>query len=353
MDDDFIHRVEFAHARGEFAQRNELGSGNAGDIPLVGFAHIEQNKLIIAVDTGLELFHCDLRHRQLRFLFSARLRNAAEGLVVDEVCDRWIFRAHGTARILADFKLAEFHLQRVKVHEAADEWFANTHDQFDGLNRLHDADHSWQNAQHATLGAAWHHAWRWRLWVEATVARASQVRGKNRALSVEAEDRAVDVWLLEKNTDVVAQIARGKIIRAIDHDIIRLHDLAGILRLKEGVVEIHLNIRIDFFDAVAGAVELLAADIFRSVQNLALQVREVHDVEIDKAHGANACGGQVKSDWRAQSACADAEHLCGLEALLALHGYFRHDEMPRVASHFIVAEVDFFHTGRIKNTFHV
>ena len=151
------------------------------------------------------------------------------------------------------------------MHEAADEWFANTHDQFDGLNRLHDADHSWQNAQHATLGAAWHHAWRWRLGVEATVARASQVRGKNRALSVEAEDRAVDVWLLEKNTDVVAQIARGKIIRAIDHDIIRLHDLAGILRLKEGVVEIHLNIRIDFFDAVAGAVELLAADILRSV----------------------------------------------------------------------------------------
>ena len=112
--------------------------------------------------------------------------------------------------------------------------------------------------------------------------------GKNGALTVEAKNRAVDIRLLQENADVVAQVARGKIIRAIDDDIVGLDDLAGILGLEEGVVEIDLHIGVDLFDAIAGAVELLAADIFRSVQNLALQVRVVDDIEIHEPERANA-----------------------------------------------------------------
>ena len=239
------------------------------------------------------------------------------------------------------------------MDKAADERFANAYDELDSFNRLHDPNHAWQNAQHATFCTAWNHPWWWRFGVEAAIAGTAEMRGKNRALAVEAEDRAVDVRLLQKNTDVIAQVACGEIVRAVDHDVIGFDDLAGVLGLEEGVVQVDLHIRVDFFDAVAGAVEFLAAYILRSMQNLALEVRVVHDIEIHKPERADACGSQIKGDRRAKSAGADAKNLRRFEAFLALHGDLGHDEMPRVACHLVVAKVDFLHTGRIQNAFHV
>ena len=239
------------------------------------------------------------------------------------------------------------------MNKASDERFANTHDELDRFNCLHHPNHAWQNAQHAALGATWNHPWWLWLGVEAAIAWAAEMRGKNRALPIEAEDRAVDIRLFQKNTDIIAQVASWKIIRAVDDDVIGFNNLAGVFRLEEGIVQIHLHIRVDFFNAVAGAVELLAAHILRSMQNLALKVRVVHHIEIHKSERADASGSKIKSDRRAESAGANAKNLCGFEAFLTLHRDFGHDEMPRVAGHLVVAEVDFLHTGRIQNAFHV
>jgi len=58
------------------------------------------------------------------------------------------------------------------------------------------------------------------------------MRGKDGALTVEAEDRAIDVRLLEEDADVVRTIACGKIIRAVDDDVIRLGNTAGVSEVK-------------------------------------------------------------------------------------------------------------------------
>ena len=76
----------------------------------------------------------------------------------------------------------------------------------------------------------------------------------------------------------------------------------------------------------------------RAVQDLALQVAEIDDVEVHEAESADAGGGEVQSQRRAETAGTDQQHPAGLEAFLSLHADFRHDEVAAVAFGFVGAE---------------
>ena len=74
------------------------------------------------------------------------------------------------------------------------------------------------------------------------------------------------------------------------------------------------------------------------VDDLALQVGEVDDVEVDDAERADTGGGQVQRQRRAEAAGADAQHARGLQLLLALHADLGHDQVARVAQDLVVGE---------------
>jgi hypothetical protein len=82
-------------------------------------------------------------------------------------------------------------------------------------------------------------------------------------------------------------------------------------------------------ELLPGAVDLGAADVGRGVEDLALEVRDVDDVEIDEPERADPCGGEVERQRRAEASCADAEHLRRLEPLLPVHRHFGHDQVAR------------------------
>ena len=161
---------------------------------------------------------------------------------------------------------------------------------------------------------------------------------KDRALSVEAEDGAVDVWLFLKDTDIVRKITGRKIIGTIDDDVIGSDDLFSILRGEETIVEIDLNIGVDVLDGIPRTVDFFAADIGGSMENLALKVRKIDGVKIHKSDSADARGCQIQGNGGAEAAGADAEDAGSLEPLLALQCDFGHDEMTGVTGDLIVAE---------------
>ena len=74
------------------------------------------------------------------------------------------------------------------------------------------------------------------------------------------------------------------------------------------------------------------------VDHLALQVGEIHHVEIDEADAADARGRQIQAQRRAQSAGAHQQHLGGLQLLLAFHAHFGDDQVAAVAQDFVLAE---------------
>ena len=198
---------------------------------------------------------------------------------------------------------------------------------FRGLDRAHD---SGQHAQHAAFGAGRNQSRRGRFGIQAAVARAAG-SAENRDLALEAEDRAVNVGLAEQHAGIVHQIARGEIVRAVDDDVVVLEKIERVLAGQARFVRVDLNFRIQIAQMVGGRFDFGTAHVAGAEQHLALQVREIHGIEIHEADAAHARRGQIKAERRAESSGADAQHLGLLELELPLHAHFRHDQMAAVA----------------------
>ena len=82
---------------------------------------------------------------------------------------------------------------------------------------------------------------------------------------------------------------------------------------------------------LGGGIDLVAAHVLGEVNHLALQIGEIDDVEIHQADAADAGGGQIEAERRAEPAGADQQHLGGLEFQLAFHPHLGHDQVARVA----------------------
>ena len=75
-----------------------------------------------------------------------------------------------------------------------------------------------------------------------------------------------------------------------------------------------------------------------AVEDLALEVGEVHGVEIHDAELADAGGGEIHGDGRAEPARADAQHAGGANFLLARQPDFGQNQVPRVAADFVAVQ---------------
>lgn len=103
-------------------------------------------------------------------------------------------------------------------------------------------------------------------------------------------------------------------------------------------MEVHRDVRIDLEDRVPRALCLRTPDVGLAVDDLALQIGLVDDVEFDDADGADTRRGQIQQRGRAESAGADHEHLRVLQALLTVHPDVRDDQVAAVAGHLFIAQ---------------
>ena len=74
------------------------------------------------------------------------------------------------------------------------------------------------------------------------------------------------------------------------------------------------------------------------MNNLSLQVRVIHHIEIDESERAHPGCAKIKRQWGSQATRADTEHTRRFQLLLALHAHLGHDQVARVAQDFIVGE---------------
>src|SRR5439155_9035200 len=245
------------------------------------------------------------RHRRCRLLVPPR---SAKLFVINRRKDGRIFAANRTFWIASQIKLSKFDLERIKVEQASDERFADAHNQFDRLDCLQHADNSRQNTEHSRLRAIRHAIWRRRLWKQAPVAWPAQVRREHCGLPLKTKDRTVDVRFACKNTDVIGQISRRKIIRAV-HDHVVLRDKLWCVFAREtALMQSDVDLRIDVTQAVARRLQFAAADVLCSVENLSLQIRKIDIVKIDEADRADASRRKIQSSRRSQTACTDAQN---------------------------------------------
>src|SRR5208283_421975 len=132
-----------------------------------------------------------------------------------------------------------------------------------------------------------------RLRIQAAIARPILV-SKHRGLAFEAKNGAIHVRLLQQYAGVVHQVACRKIVSAVDNDVVILQDVQCILAREAGVKLVDPQVRIDIEHAIGGGVQFLAANVLGAMNDMPLEIRSVHDIKIDKANSADACGGQVQ-----------------------------------------------------------
>jgi hypothetical protein len=84
-------------------------------------------------------------------------------------------------------------------------------------------------------------------------------------------------------------------------------------------------------DAIPRRVDLGATEVRSSVQNLALKVRRLHNVEVHESKRTHAGCSEIKGTWRAKSAGTDEKHACFFYTALAFDTNFIEKQMTGIA----------------------
>src|SRR5205085_632062 len=176
------------------------------------------------------------------------------------------------------------------MKQTADERFARAEDELDRFGRLNESDNPRQDAEHTCFRATGRGARRRRLRKQTAVTRSAQVRCEDAGLSFKAKNGTVNVRLAREDANVIREIARGKIIGAIDHQIVERHDLWRVLAAEPAFVLHNFDARIRVAKPCTGCLQFLFSDIVGAIKNLTLQIRMIDSVDIDQTDTDNHSG---------------------------------------------------------------
>ena len=188
---------------------------------------------------------------------------------------------------------AERAVECIPDQQPAHERIAQLEQHLDRLGRLQQAHHAGHDAEDARDGAARRQLGRRRGRIQAAVARALEGH-EDGQLAFEAEHRRMHDGDCRANGRVVERVARLERVRAVDDDVVAGDQPIDVVVGQHLLVGDDLDLGIERLDRHRGRLGLLHADSIFGVDDLALQVGEVDDVEVDDAQGANAGGRQVQ-----------------------------------------------------------
>src|SRR5208282_1438628 len=328
MRDNFARAVELIHAARKVSERNQVPAEIANLI-LVRLANVEDEEVVSAIEPRLQVSRSNLGHGGLRrgSFFAA---DAAEFRVVDQFGHGGMVPANGTFGILAQFELTETHCERVEEKQPPHEVLAFANNKFERLRRLNRTDDSRQHAENSSFRARRNKPGRRRLRIQAAIARPVWI-AEDCYLTLEPENRTINVRFLEQDAGVVDEIARWEVVCAIDDNIVVFEQFEGIFAGQARFVAVDLDVGIQIVEALGSCFDLWPSDVSGAEQNLPLQIRKIDRIEIDQADAADSCSGEIESEWGPEAAGADAEDFRLLKLELPLHADLGHDQVAAVA----------------------
>ena len=116
---------------------------------------------------------------------------------------------------------------------------------------MENPDDARKNSQNATLGATGYASRRRGFGVKAAVAWTVACP-KDGALTFETEDRSVDIRFTQKGAGIVDKVASGKIIGAIDNDVVVAEKIESVVGTECDFVGDDFDVGIKFGNGAAG-----------------------------------------------------------------------------------------------------
>ena len=238
-------------------------------------------------------------------------------------------------RIHPEREFAELERKPVDVQQTSHQRTSQTGEQFDRLERLQRPDNARQHAENPRFGAAGHCAGIRRMRIEAAVAGTSQRRGKDRDLSLESPDRAVDIRDAQRHAGIVRGVARCKIVAPVDHHIPPPGEIERVAGGETITDCVDTHMRIQRMKTLRGRLDLGAPRIGRGVKKLTMQIGQFHDIRIDNPQGPHPGCGEVLSRGRAESARTYEKHARPPQQLLRSDPEPGYRHLPRIPGQLI------------------
>ena len=160
------------------------------------------------------------------------------------------------------------HLQGIVKQQPPNQGRANACDQFDDLGGFDCANRTWQGVENAKLNRFF----RWGNVGENAPVAWSISRIENAGLAFIVGDGAEYIRFPSKHSQVVEQIACGKVIGAINQDIVIFGDPYGIVRGEALLIGRDLNFGVDRCHALLCRKDFGLSDHVGVVDDLALKV---------------------------------------------------------------------------------
>ena len=133
-------------------------------------------------------------------------------------------------------------------------------------------------------------------------------------------------------------MARGEVVRAVEHDIDIGEQRSKILLVDALLQGKNSDIGIQGRKRCLRRCHLLRADGIGTVKNLALQVGKVDLVRIGERELADAAGGEIERRRAAEAARADDERMRVAQPLLALDADLGEQDVAAVAEELLVVQ---------------
>ena len=130
---------------------------------------------------------------------------------------------------------------------------------------------------------------------------------------------------------IVEQVARLERVRPIDDDVVAGDDPLHVVGDEHLLVADHVDLRVERLDAPPGRVHFLLADPLGGVDDLALEVGQVDDIEVDDADRADPGRRQIEHRRRAEPARANEQDLGAEQLDLALQADLGDEQVAAVA----------------------
>ena len=258
-------------------------------------------------------------------------------LVVYEMVDGGVLSADGALRIVLGVDGAELHLLGIEGEQAVGEQAAHAGEVFQRLGCLYGAEHAGYGSQYACLRTGGYGSCWGRFLEHASITRRAGQMGER--LTLEAQYAAVGEGLASHDAGIVDEELHGEVVGAVNDEVILPDDVEGIGGVEELVVGVNSHIGVDGEYLLLGTVHLGTAYVAREVDDLTLQVAQVHHVGVDYAYGAYACCRKIERHGGSQSACTHDEHTRLHYLLLPLNAHVLKQYVARIALYLFFREV--------------
>jgi hypothetical protein len=145
--------------------------------------------------------------------------------------------------------------------------------------------------------------------------------------------------LAGKEAGIVDEELRREVIHAVEHHIVVADNLQGIACRQTLFIHHDVHVGIERLDLLLAGQDLGTADIRRVMDDLTLEIAQVHDIAIDEPDRADSGGCQVQGCRRTKASGADHEHLRLNDLLLSFSPDLGKKDMAAVAINLCLGEL--------------